>query len=153
MMERKMPRTIRSISAGAVAEKWASVTPGRSTYYQSGTIGKGGDWEAKTKGAKNSYKAGISVAGIEDRFAGGVARAGGSKWERKVSSVGVSRFGPGIAAARDDYATGAGEFLSMLSGMSIPDRGPRGDPGNYAIVQKVGDALHAKRLALLGAKR
>ena len=151
-MERKMPRTIRSISAGEVAEKWATVTPGRSAYYETGTAGKGGDWESKTAGAKGSYKAGISVAGIEDRFAGGVRKAGGGKWERKVRAVGVSRFGPGIGAAKDDYATGSSEYLSMLSGMSIPDRGPRGDPGNYAIVQKVGEVLHKKRLSLLGAK-
>ena len=151
-MERKMPRTIRTISPSDVAEKWATVTPGRSTYYASGTMGKGGDWESKTAAAKRSYLAGIQVAGIENRFAGGVRRAGGGKWERKVSSVGVARFGPGIGAAKEDYVAGASEFLSMLSGMSIPDRGPRGDPGNYAIVQAVGDALHKKRLSLLGAK-
>jgi hypothetical protein len=148
-----MPRTIRTISASDVAEKWSTVTPGRSGYYESGTAGKGGDWESKTKAAKGSYKAGVSVAGIENRYAGGVGRAGGGKWERKVKEVGVSRFGPGIGAAKADYAAGAGDFLSMLSGMSIPDRGPRGDPGNYAIVAKVGEALHAKRLSQLGASK
>lgn len=147
-----MPRTIRTISPGDVAEKWATVTPGRSSFYQTGTVGKGGEWESKTVAAKGTYKTGVSVAGIENRFAGGVRRAGGGKWERKISAVGVGRFGPGIAAAKDDYMTGVSDYLSMLSGMSIPDRGPRGDPGNYAIVQKVGDALHKKRLALLGAK-
>jgi len=147
-----MARTIRAISPGEVAEKWSTVTPGRSTFYESGTAGQGGEWESKTVGAKNAYKAGISVAGIEDRFTGGVRRAGGGKWERKVSAVGVSRFGPGIGAAREDYLSGVSDYISMLSGMSIPDRGPRGDPSNYAIVQKVGEALHKKRLSLLGAK-
>ena len=151
-MERKMARTIRTISAAEVATKWADVTPGKSSYYESGTSGMGGEWESRTAGAKSTYKTALSVAGIEDRFAGGVRRAGGAKWERKVSAVGVSRFGPGIGAAKEDYAAGVGDFLSLLSGMSIPDRGPRGDPGNYAIVQKVGDALHKKRLSLLGAK-
>ncbi|GAH65405.1 unnamed protein product, partial [marine sediment metagenome] len=36
-------------------------------------------------------------------------------------------------------------------GLEIPDRGPRGSPGNYAIVEKVGSALHKKRLAVLAA--
>ena len=94
----------------------------------------------------------IAAAGIGDRFAGGARRAGGGKWERKVKAVGVPRFGPGIAAAKDDYLAGAGDYLSLLSGMSIKDRGPRGDPGNYAIVADIGAKLHAKRLALLGAK-
>lgn len=147
-----MARTIRTISPGEVAEKWSTVTPGRSTFYAAGTEGKGGDWESKTVGAKTAYTSGISVPGIGDRFTGGVRRAGGGKWERKVKAVGVSRFGPGIGAAREDYLTGVSDYLSMLSGMSIPDRGPRGDPGNYAIVEKVGSALHSKRLSLLGAK-
>ncbi len=147
-----MARTIRAISPGDVAEKWSTVTPGRSSFYESGTEGKGGEWESKTVGAKGTYKTAISAAGIEDRFSGGVRRAGGGKWERKIKAVGVSRFGPGIGAAKDDYLTGVSDYLSMLSGMSIPDRGPRGDPGNYAIVQKVGEALHKKRLSLLGAK-
>jgi len=134
-----------------VADKWAEVTPGRSTYYATGSAGKGGEWEGRTIASKGVYKQAISAAGIENRFAGGVRKAGGGKWERKVQGVGVSRFGPGIGAAKEDYATGFGEYASLLSGMSIPDRGPRGDPGNYAIVQKVGDALHKKRLALLGA--
>ena len=146
-----MARTIRSISAGEVANKWAEVTPGRSAYYQSGSSGKGSEWETNTTAAKNVYKMAISASGIENRYAGGVRKAGGGKWERKVSTVGVSRYGPGISAGKEDYAAGFGDYASLLSGMSIPDRGPRGDPANYAIVQKVGDALHKKRLALLGA--
>jgi len=147
-----LARTIRTISPGEVAEKWSTVTPGRSAYYESGTEGKGGEWESKTAAAKGTYTTAISAAGIGDRFAGGVRRAGGGKWERKVKAVGVSRFGPGVGAAREDYLTGVSDYLSMLSGMSIPDRGPRGDPGNWAISEKVGKALHSKRLSLLGAK-
>lgn len=146
-----MARTIRSISASEVADKWAQVTPGRSSFYESGSQGKGGDWESNTVAAKGVYKMAISASGIENRYAGGVRKAGGAKWERKVKDVGVSRYGPGISAGKDDYASGFAEYASMLSGMSIPDRGPRGDPGNYAIVEKVGSALHKKRLALLGA--
>lgn len=152
MMESKLPRTIRTLSPGEIADKWATMTPARSSYYESGTAGKGGEWEARTAAAKGAYKTGISVAGIEDRFAGGVRRAGGGKWERKVRAVGVSRFGPGVGAAKDDYVAGSSDYLTMLSGMSIPDRGPRGDPANYDITRKVGDALHKKRLSLLGAK-
>ena len=146
-----MARTIRSISAQEVADKWASVTPGRSAYYSAGIEGAGGEWEAKTAAAEGTYLQAIQAANIGKRFSGGVRRAGGSKWERKTKAVGVSRFGPGISAGKDDYAAGFGEYASVLSGMSIPDRGPRGDPGNYAIVEKVGSALHKKRLALLGA--
>ncbi len=43
------------------------------------------------------------------------------------------------------------DYLAVLEGLEIPDRGPRGSPGNYAIVEKVGSALHKKRLAMLAA--
>ncbi|GAH63996.1 unnamed protein product, partial [marine sediment metagenome] len=60
-------------------------------------------------------------------------------------------YGPGVAAATEDMAKGIADYVGVLDGMEIPDRGPRGSPANYAISQKVGSALHAKRLAVLAA--
>jgi len=65
--------------------------------------------------------------------------------------VGVARYSPGVAAAEEDFARGFADFQAVLDGLEIPDRGPRGSAANYAIVQKVGDALHKKRLAVLAA--
>lgn len=146
-----MPRRIAVKSAQAIADKWAEVTPARASYYESEAPAAGAEWEANTVAAGGTYKAGISVAGIEKRFVGGVRRAGAAKFARKVKEVGVSRYAPGVAAAKEDFASGFADFQAVLDGLEIPDRGPRGSPGNYAIVQKVGDALHKKRLAVLAA--
>lgn len=108
-------------------------------------------WEERTSASGGVYKAGVSVAGIEARFVGGVRRAGAAKFARKVKDVGVARYSPGVAAAEEDMAKGFADYQAVLDGLEIPDRGPRGSPGNYAIVQKVGDALHKKRLAVLAA--
>lgn len=146
-----MPRKISIRSASVIAKKWADVTPGRASYYESEAPAAGAEWESSTLGAGGNYKAGISVAGIEARFVGGVRKAGAAKFARKVKEVGVARYGPGVSAAKGDMEAGISPFRDALDGLEIPDRGPRGSPANYAIVQKVGDALYKKRLAGLAA--
>ncbi|GAH72724.1 unnamed protein product, partial [marine sediment metagenome] len=108
-------------------------------------------WEERASDSGGVYKAGVSVAGIEKRYVGGVKRAGAAKFSRKVRDVGVARYGPGVAAAKEDMSKGIADYVAVLDGMEIPDRGPRGSAANYAIVAKVGDALHKKRLAVLAA--
>jgi len=146
-----MVRRITVKSAAEIAKKWAEVTPGRASYYEAEAPAAAAEWEANTIAAGGTYKAGISVAGIEKRFVGGVKRAGAEKFGRKVRDVGVARYAPGVAAAQADMAKGVADYVSVLEGLEIPDRGPRGSPANYAIVQKVGEALHKKRLAVLAA--
>ncbi len=146
-----MPRKISVKSAADIAKKWANVTPARASYYESEAPAAAAEWEANTTAAGGTYKAGISVAGIEKRFVGGVKRAGAAKFGRKVKDVGVARYAPGVAAAQEDMSKGVADYVSVLDGFEIPDRGPRGSAGNYAIVEKVGSALHKKRLAVLAA--
>ncbi len=146
-----MTRRISVKSADEIASKWADVTPARASYYEAEAPAAAEEWFGKTTAAGGTYKAGVSVAGIQQRFVGGVRRAGAEKFRRKVKEVGVDRYAPGVAAAKDDMAKGIADYVSVLEGLEIPDRGPRGSPANYAIVQKVGDALHKKRLAVLAA--
>lgn len=146
-----MPRTISVKSATEIAQKWADVTGARASYYESETPGAAAVWEANTVAAGGTYKAGISVAGIDKRFVGGVKRAGAEKFSRKVKAVGVTRYSPGVSAAQADMAKNFADFQAVLAGLVIPDRGPRGSDANYAIVSVVGKALHAKRLAVLAA--
>ena len=146
-----MARTIKVKSAADIARKWADVTPGKAGYYETEASEAGDTWQKNTLGAEKTFKAALAEAGIEKRFSGGVRRAGADKYQRKVKDVGVSRYGPGVSAALKDMEDGLGPYVTVLDGLTIPDRGPRGSSANYAIVQKVGDPLHKKRLAILGA--
>lgn len=146
-----MPRKITVPTAEATAKKWGEVTPGRATYYETNTPLGAAKWEANTIKAGSTFQAAVSAADMVKKFVGGIKKAGAAKFSRKVTSVGVGRFGPGVSAAISDMQSGVDPFLSTLAAIEIPDRGPRGSPANYAIVQKVGDPLHAKRLSLLGA--
>jgi len=151
MQEKKPMGKITVKTATEIAQKWADVTPTKSAYYEAEAPAAAEAWERNTAAAGAVYKAGIAVAGIEKRFVGGVKRAGAAKFRRKVEDVGVSRYSPGVTAAKADMEAGFAPYRDVLDGMDIPDRGPRGSPGNYAIVEKVGSALHKKRLAVLAA--
>jgi hypothetical protein len=146
-----MPRKIVVKPSADIAKKWADVTPGRSTFYETEATKAGAAWEGGASGAAGNFKSSVAAGDIGTRYLGGVKKAGGAKFERKVKDVGVSRFGPGVTAAQPDMAAGIDPFVGVLNALEIPDRAPRGSAQNYAIVQKVGDPQHKKRLALLGA--
>lgn len=145
-----MVRKIVVPSAADIAKKWVDVTPARSTYYEAETPKAADLWESNTKGAKGTYKAAVADPKISERFEGGVTGKA-EKFKRKVEKLGVPRYGPGISEAQPDMEAGISDYVGVLAALEVPDRKPRGDPGNYAIVTKIGNALHKKRLAKLGA--
>jgi hypothetical protein len=145
-----MPRKLVVPAVEEIAKKWGEVTPARSTYYEAKTPPAAETWETRTTGAKGTYKSAVADPKISDRFAGGV-KGKAAKFRRKVEAVGVARFGPGVTAAIEDMKTGFAPYQEELVKIEVPDRGPRGDPANYEIVKKIGDPLHKKRLAILGA--
>jgi len=134
-----------------VVTKWIEEAPKRATYYGKYTPAAAEDWEKNAVAAAGIYKSAVQAANIDKLFAGGIKRVGASKFRRKVESVGVSRYGPGITAAREDYEAGIDWVLSELAAIDIPERKPRGDPANYDRVRKIGEALHRKRLARYAA--
>lgn len=139
-------------SASASAEKWNANAARAAEDYASEAAAAASLWEAQTKASKSNYHKAITASGIADRFAGGVAKAGAAKYARKINDVARDRFAPGINAAVMDYTEGVGPYLDTLASLTLPKRGPRGDPANYAIVEAVGKALSAKRLAQLGVR-
>jgi len=145
-----MPRKLVVPAAADIAKKWGEVTPGKSAYYEAETPKASALWEANTKLAKGTFKTAVGDPKIGDRFEGGV-KGKAAKFARKVTDVGIARFGPGVSAAVTDMSEGFSPYQSVLAGIEVPDRGPRGTDTNYDIVKKIGGPLHAKRLAVLGA--
>jgi hypothetical protein len=142
---------IKTKSAADVAKKWGEVTPGRSAYYEAGAKVAGGDWEKGATDAAANYKAAVTAGNIDALFKGGIKKAGASKYERKVTEVGASRFGTGVTAGVTDYQAGMDPMLSTISGLTLPARQPRGSVANLQRVATIADALHKKRLALRAA--
>src|SRR3990167_6048308 len=120
---------IRDVSQ--IARKWADVTPGRSGEYEAGVKSPKVSWAGAATDAKEAYEQGISDAISRGAREQGIAAAGDAKWQRGAVTKGVSRFGPGVRAAQSDYQQGFAPYQSVISGTSLPPRGPKGDPRNY----------------------
>ncbi len=132
-------------SAAEIADKWARVTSGRQQDYQQG-VGRTNpaNFEAAAVAAAPTWQAGVNQAAAENRFATGLAGAG-ARWKRKIDAVGASRFGTGVTAAKEDMNAGVGPYVDALRGITLPPRGPRGDPGNNNRVDLVTSTLNQTR--------
>ena len=134
-----------------VAKKWVDVAGGRGDAYAAGVKNPRRPWQAQAAAAVPTWKVAISAAGIDRRMLGGIAKAGDAKQIAKASTLGKDRYGPGVGAAQADFAAGFDPYNQTIGATTLPERKPRGDPANYNRSKAMGDALHAKRLSLLGA--
>jgi len=134
-----------------IAKKWAEVTPGRAPYYEAGVRAPREDWASRTADAEPAYAQGVQEAISQKRFSAGVRKAGTSKWQKKALELGTRRWPEGVRAAQDDYRKNFGPFVDTIASLVLPDRKAKGDPGNIERVRRIADALHKKKLELLGS--
>jgi len=139
---------IRPISD--IAEKWQRVTPQRADDYKKGVESPLRDWEKNASAAEGAWEEGVQQAAADKRFGKGVKKAGTGKWQRKARDLGVPRWPQGIRVARPDYEAGFAPFRDEIEKTVLPPKGPKGDPRNYDRVRAIADALHKKKLSLLG---
>jgi len=130
-------------SAKEIAEKWSSVTPTRTSFYESGVKSPQKDWAKSTAAAESNYKSAVIQAANEGRFAKGVNKAGTAKWQRKAVEVGAGRWGPGVSIAGPEFEAGFAPFRDVIEKLVLKPRFPKGDPRNYERVAQVGTALNA----------
>ncbi len=134
-------------STSDIARKFAEVTPGRVNEYAEGVANPDRDWATETKAAEDNYVKGIQNSIRDKRFGKGVTKAGTAKWRERAMSVGPGRFAEGVAAAGPAYEEGFDPFRNVIAGLSLPPRGPTGDPRNIDRVRVIAEALHKKKLA------
>jgi hypothetical protein len=124
-------------SADAVAKKWAARAGAAGADYQSGVQNTTKDWAADTVAAATAWGAGVQTAIGNRSFEKGVNAAGTAKWKAKAAGVGAARYPQGVAAAQPFYMTGIQPVLAALASITLPPRGPKGDPGNLQRVAGV----------------
>jgi hypothetical protein len=132
--------TVKPVSQSA--DKWVRNAGQAAGDYKRGVASPRRSWATATAAAAEAHAAGIAEAIADKRFERGVVAAGDNKWQRKAVSVGASRFGPGVAAAKADYESGFAPFVGVIESVTLPPRGPAGDPRNYERSQVIGEALH-----------
>lgn len=134
-------------SMDRIREKWVRSTQANQAEYRAGVESPRKDWAAQTIAAEENYKAGINAAISAGRFGKGVRKAGTEKWKSKTLAKGPDRWAQGVALGAPDYETGFAPYRTVLETLTLPARGPKGDPRNIARVAKIAEALHAKKVA------
>lgn len=136
-----------------VVERWKSGAALGATDYARNAVAAQGSYASKAGASAAAWKAGVNGPGADARFSANTRGKGATKYARKIQAVGQSRFAEGVNAGGQDYQEGFSPYLQLLSGLSLPARGPRGSPGNKAIAALVSDALHARRIGQAAAGR
>ncbi len=133
-------------SMSEIAKKWAEVTPGRAAYYETGVRTTAKDWAGNAAMAASAYEAGVQEAIGRGAFQRGVSERGTSGW-REATLAKKARWAAGVRLGEPRYMSGFAPYRAVIEGVTLPPRGPRGDPGNYARCEAIGLALTAARKA------
>lgn len=135
----------------AIARKFSTVTPQRSTEYEAGVRNPRKDWAQNTAAAEQAYKDGVSKAAAAGRFGKGVRKAGTAKQQKGALDKGVARFGPGVALAQPAYEAGFAAYHQAIASTALPPRYARRDPRNLSRVAAIATALGKVKEASVGA--
>lgn len=79
-----------------------------------------------------------------------MGKTGTSGWQTAAIAKGPSRFSEGVNLATDKYEKGFAPYRDVIDKLSLPPRGPKGDPTNIQRVAAVAKALHDEKLAREG---
>jgi len=133
-------------SLDKVTDKWSKVTPERAPYYEEGIKAPAKDWSTEAAKGQSAYEAAMRDPKVLALRSTNIKAVGTEKWQRKSTKVGPSRFREGVPAAVEDYNKGFSPYHGVIAAITLPEKGARGDPKNYARVKAIGDALNKKRM-------
>jgi|SRR5579864_346535 len=139
---------LRVRSASDAAAKFAARGAAAAGDYKNGLVGSGNAWQANTSAASENYAAGVQGAITRGAFKKGVDTSGGGYFETRATTIGSQRYADGVRNGQQNYQDGVAKSLDVLSKLTLPPRGPKGDPRNQ---QRATDVAQALRAAKVGA--
>jgi hypothetical protein len=143
-----MALTVKPI--GDATTKWGTNAAAASGEYTKQAGAAGPAWETGAKAGNANYQKAITAGGVAARQLAGVTKAGATKYTNGINLKGKDRFSGGVNVSKPNYQSGAAPYFETMASLTLSARGPRGDASNYTRSKELGDANHAKRLALLG---
>ena len=125
-----------------VGKKWNRVASGAQIEYEEGVKNPRRSWAEETAKAEDSYNKGVQAGISRKAFGSGVRRAGDTKWQTNSITKGPDRYAQGIRLSENAYIEGFAPYHAALARISLPPRGPKGDPKNIERVRMVASTLH-----------
>ncbi len=137
---------IKIKSAAEIAQKYSRVTPLRMEDFEDGIRATSPDeYEDPTIAAEPNYERGVQQAISRKAFSAGV-EGSGQKWKEKSLNLGPARFADGTREATQAFAQGFAPFRDVIANLTLPPRGPTGDPKNIERVRAVDEALRKAKV-------
>lgn len=133
-------------TAAESAKKFVQNAGAAVEFYTKGAESTQKDQSAAAIAAKGAYAAGVQKGIARGAYEKGLSKSGKQGWLTGVKTKGANRFGEGVAASSDRYATESGKYDGARQAGSNLPRGPRGSAENYTRSSTVGKALNALRV-------
>lgn len=132
-------------SIDQAAKKWVARAGVAGQDFKDGVAGAGTRWAANASAASQNFADGVTAAIGRGAYAKGIQKAGPTRYENKAIEKGGPRYAQGVALGLQDYTQRMAPYLSAIAGITLPPRGPSGDPRNYLRIQAIGEVLSKMR--------
>ena len=130
-----------------IADKWGKNAALGGDAYRDGVTNPRKSWQAATEAADESRRAGLAEADARGAFVAGVREAGDAKWKKNATILGPARFRQGVQNAQPEFSAGFSKYHSIIAGVTLPPRGPKGSPENIERVRIIADSLHQAKIS------
>lgn len=132
-------------TAAQSSKKFVANAGAAGQYYTEGAQQTTKDQSASAIAAKAAWVSGLQKAQARGAFEKGLQASGKAGWLAGVVAKGANRFGEGVAASEQKYATNSGKYDGARGAAASLPRGSRGSPENYNRSAAVGKALNVLR--------
>ena len=130
-----------------IADKWGTNSALAGDSYRDGVQSPRRSWAASAAAADQARRDGLAAADARNAFVNGVNQAGDTKWKNNATVLGPARFRQGVSNAKPSFQAGFSKYHGVISGVTLPPRGPKGSPENIERVRAVADALHSAKVS------
>ncbi len=123
------------------ADKFSRRGSAAADDYRSGVSNSSdSEWQQAASDATSNWETGVQEAAANNAFQNGVNNPSAS-WQQRALELGAGRFGPGVSASQDKYATSVQPYFDALESLNLTPRGARGSEQNFQRSREVGQRL------------
>ena len=129
-----------------VVDKWLRKAGAASEDYRQGVENPRADWKQATLAAKDAYYQALQNVIANRTWEKGVQAVNTELWKKMALELGVRRYTEGVRASAEKYQQKMAKVLAILRELTLPPRGPKGDPKNLERVRVIVEALHKAKV-------
>lgn len=137
-----------TVRAGAA--KWRARASAAQQDYLQGVQRPRRSWGEATRAGVQAWVQGIQQALADGRYERGITPEAEQYWRVRIEQVGAQRYSQGVQQSQDRYERNFAPYRQVLESLTLPERGPKGDPRNLERVRIVAEALHQAKRRIRG---